>query len=71
MIKKDPINAKGIIDLANIRKDLYVVYYDEKDKSINLDIKATLINSLANGNPLVIPLLIKTLTTAAQMLSED
>lgn len=62
---------REILDLSKLRKDLYVVYYDEKDKAIHLDIKAAEINRLQNQNPLVIPLLLKTLATATQMMSED
>lgn len=57
--------------LGSGKQDLYVVYYDEKDSAIHLDIKAEAINRLANSNPTLIPLLIKTLATATQMMSED
>lgn len=62
---------KEILDLSRLREDLYVVYYDKKDNAVHLDIKADAINRLANSNPTLIPLLIKTLATATQMMSED
>lgn len=70
MIKKDPLDIKGI-DLSTLRKELYIVYFDEKDGAIHLDIKASEINRLQNRNPATIPLLIKTLATATQMMAAD
>jgi hypothetical protein len=72
MIKKNPLDiSREVLDISKLRKDLYVIYYDEKDSAIHLDIKAAEINKIQNKNPLCIPLLLKTLATATQMMTED
>ena len=58
-----------LIDTKRIR--LYELYYDTMDKAVHLDINAVEINKLQNQDVLTIPLLMKTLATATQMMAED